>query len=64
MEGRVIEKPWSISVIERDECWITAQVEDYRGAILGESTAPVTEGATFDVRAAVVRDAVENALRA
>lgn len=63
MEGRV-RQSWTINVIERDEDWITAQVEDYGGAMLGESTAPVTEGATFDIRAAVVRDAVENALRA
>ena len=39
-----------------------AAVEDYRGDILGSAMAPVVEGATFDIRAAVIRAAVEEAL--
>jgi hypothetical protein len=54
-----------INVFERHEPgegWITATVEDHDGNQLASQTAPVTEGATFDQRAAVVRAAVEEAL--
>lgn len=50
-----------VKVFER-EGWITAEVEDPDGVLLGSSTAPVVEGATFDMRAAVVRAAVEEGL--
>lgn len=51
-----------IAVSER-EGWVTAAVEDFNGNLLGQETAPVVEGATFDTRAAVIRAAVEAALR-
>lgn len=50
-----------INVHER-EGWISASVEDFDGVMLGNVTAPVVDGATFDVRAAVIRAAVEEAL--
>lgn len=58
-------KKFEIHICERyepDEGWITAAVEDPDGALLASVTAPVVEGATFDIRAAVIRDAVEKAL--
>lgn len=51
----------SIEIERRDE-WLTARVEDEEGNLLGEDTAPLTEGATFDTHAAVVRSALEDAL--
>lgn len=42
--------------------WITATVEDRDGAVLGNVTAPIVEGATFDMRGAVIRASVEEAI--
>lgn len=50
-----------ITVTESDG-WIRASAES-DGAVLGESAAPVVDGATFDLRAAVIRDVVEHALQ-
>jgi hypothetical protein len=50
-----------IRVTESDG-WIRATAES-EGGVLGESAAPVVDGATFDLRAAVIRDVVEQALR-
>lgn len=50
-----------IEVTDRGE-WLAAEVERPNGDLLGSSTAPVVEGATFDMQAAVIRDAMEAAL--
>jgi len=43
--------------------WLRANVEDPEsGALWASTTAPLTEGATFDMRKAIVRDVVEDAL--
>jgi hypothetical protein len=42
--------------------WVNATVENFEGDLLGEESAPIVEGATFDVRSAVIRSAVEKAL--
>ena len=51
-----------LNVHEYDDGWVSAAVEDWDGNRLGEDTAPVVEGATFDARTAVIRSAVEEAL--
>lgn len=51
-----------ISVTDRDN-WVTAEVEDKAGNILGQDTAPIVEGATFDAQGAVIKSAVERAVR-
>jgi hypothetical protein len=48
--------------VEERESWISATVEDFHGNVLGSDTAPVVDGACFDMRAAVIRAAVERAL--
>lgn len=55
------EQKLEIRITDRGE-WLTAEVEDRQGNLLGAETAPVVEGAAFDMRAAVIRAAVEGAL--
>jgi hypothetical protein len=50
-----------IDVDERDG-WVQATVEADDGAVLGMSTAPLVESATFNFHGAAVREAVEQAL--
>lgn len=52
---------WKINITPR-EGWVSASVENDEGDVLGESTAPVVEGATFDTPGAVIRAAVEEAI--
>lgn len=52
-----------INVNDERDGWMSATVEDVDGNVLGDATAPVVEGATFDVRASVIRAAVEFAIR-
>lgn len=47
---------------DADTEWISAEIEDSDGDLLGKVTAPIVEGATFDTRGAVIRAAVEKAL--
>lgn len=51
-----------VTVVDRGVGWVTATVEDFEGMILGNVTAPVVEGATFDTQGAVIRAAVEKAI--
>lgn len=49
--------------LDTDGSWGTARVEDEDGGLLASVTAPIVEGATFNVRNAVVRESVERALQ-
>jgi hypothetical protein len=49
-------------LVTESDGWIRATVES-DGTVLGESSCPVVDGAAFDFRAGVVRDAIEQAFR-
>jgi hypothetical protein len=52
----------TIEVFKVDD-WVRANVEDPgSGALWASMTAPLTEGATFDMRKAIIREVIEEAL--
>lgn len=57
---------WEVNVTEHGDDhvkWLQATVEDMDGNLLASVTAPLVGGATFDTRGAVIRAAVEDAIR-
>lgn len=58
-EGREVKL---VINFHEDGDWANATAETFDGGVLAGDSAPIVEGATFDVRSAVIRSAVEKAL--
>lgn len=50
-----------INIHER-EGWLSASVEDYDGVVLASDTAPIVDGATFDIRRALILAVIAEAI--